>query len=99
VSAWIISIAGVMEANLKKTQIMIMIFEKKKIKKAKPVFTLGNGKISVVQEHCYLSIELNRNGNFALAILHRKLGSDVPFQLLLIGRPCMFGLLAEYFCI
>ena len=30
--------------------------------------------------------------------LHRKLGSDVPFQFLrMAGRPCIFGLLAEYF--
>jgi hypothetical protein len=29
--------------------------------------------------------------------LHRMLGSDVPFQFLLPGRPCIFGLLAECF--
>ena len=28
---------------------------------------------------------------------HSNLGSDVPFQLFLTGRPCIFGLLAEYF--
>ena len=55
-----------MEVNLKKNQ--IMIFEKRKTKKAKPIFTLGNEKISVVQEYCYLDIKLNHNGNFALAI-------------------------------
>ena len=45
-----------------------MIFEKRKTKKAKPIFTLGNEKISVVQEYCYLGIKLNHNGNFALAV-------------------------------
>jgi hypothetical protein len=45
-----------------------MIFEKRKTKKAKPIFTLGNEKISVVQEYCYLGIKLNHNGNFSLAI-------------------------------
>jgi protease II len=55
-----------MEVNLKKTQ--IIIFEKRKTSKAKPIFTLGNEKISVVQEYCYLGIKLNHNGNFFLAI-------------------------------
>ena len=56
-----------MEVNLKKKQ--IMIFEKRKTKKAKlGNETLGNENISVVQEYCYLGIKLNHNGNFALGL-------------------------------
>jgi hypothetical protein len=55
-----------MEINLKKTQ--IMIFEKRKTRKARPIFNLGNRKIKIIQEYCYLRVKLNHNGNFTLAL-------------------------------
>ncbi|CAB3993421.1 Hypothetical predicted protein [Paramuricea clavata] len=55
-----------MEINLKKTQ--IMIFEKRKTRKARPIFNLGNRNIKIVQEYCYLGVKLNHNGNFTLAL-------------------------------
>ena len=45
-----------------------MIFEKNKTRKAELIFTVGNEKISVEQEYCYLGIKLNNNGNFSLVI-------------------------------
>ena len=41
-----------MEIILKKRQ--IMIFEKRKTRKARPIFNLGNRNIKIVQEYCYL---------------------------------------------
>jgi hypothetical protein len=59
-----------MEINLKKTQ--IMIFEKIKTRKARPILNLGNRNIKIVQEYCYLGFELNHNGNFTLALKQRS---------------------------
>ena len=45
-----------------------MIFEKRKTRKARPIFNLGNRNIKIVQEYCYLGVKLNHNGNFTLAL-------------------------------
>jgi hypothetical protein len=59
-----------MEINFKKTQ--IMIFEKRKTRKARSIFNLGNRNIKIVQEYCYLGVKLNNNGNFTLKQLSEK---------------------------
>jgi hypothetical protein len=83
-----------MEINLKKTQ---MIFEKRKTRKARPIFNLGNRKIKIVQEYCYLGVKLNHNGNFTLAL--KQLSEKALHALYGIRRQLNFSYLNPKYAI
>lgn len=73
--------------NINRDKTKIVIFSLGKSKKEQPVFKLGEDKLEIVDEYCYLGVIFRYNGSLANSIdRNAKNGTRAMFSLLKRGR-------------